>query len=73
MSRIEFGMEAGGQDQLQRLVRNQLGRICADLVTTSQAPEEVSRIVIVGNTVMHHLFSGITVEPLSHFPSNRLK
>jgi uncharacterized 2Fe-2S/4Fe-4S cluster protein (DUF4445 family) len=25
-------------------------------------------IVLVGNTVMHHLFSGINAEPLSHYP-----
>jgi uncharacterized 2Fe-2S/4Fe-4S cluster protein (DUF4445 family) len=25
-------------------------------------------IVLVGNTVMHHLFSGLRVEPLSHYP-----
>jgi len=30
--------------------------------------QEVVEIVLVGNTVMHHLFSGLDVEPLSHVP-----
>ncbi len=25
-------------------------------------------VVVVGNTAMHHLFSGLSVEPLSHYP-----
>ncbi len=35
-----------------------------------QLPEtrRVNRVVLVGNTVMHHLFCGIDVEPLSHYP-----
>jgi uncharacterized 2Fe-2S/4Fe-4S cluster protein (DUF4445 family) len=28
----------------------------------------VSRVVLVGNTVMHHLFSGISLEPMAAFP-----
>ena len=28
----------------------------------------LNRIVLVGNTVMHHLFCGIDLEPLSHYP-----
>ena len=29
---------------------------------------ELKNIVIVGNTVMHHLFCGLSVEPLSRHP-----
>ena len=29
---------------------------------------EIIEVVLVGNTVMHHLFSGLDVEPLSHVP-----
>src|SRR6185369_9352908 len=32
------------------------------------ADAKLDSIVLVGNTVMHHLFSGISVEPLSHYP-----
>ncbi|MGA2865298.1 MAG: ASKHA domain-containing protein [Verrucomicrobiota bacterium] len=28
----------------------------------------LNRIVLVGNTVMHHLFCGLSLEPLSHYP-----
>jgi len=30
--------------------------------------EPVEAMVIVGNTVMHHLFCGVSLEPLSHYP-----
>jgi uncharacterized 2Fe-2S/4Fe-4S cluster protein (DUF4445 family) len=30
--------------------------------------QEIAEVVLVGNTVMHHLFSGRDVEPLSHVP-----
>jgi uncharacterized 2Fe-2S/4Fe-4S cluster protein (DUF4445 family) len=30
--------------------------------------ESLTEVVLVGNTVMHHLFAGIDVEPLSHAP-----
>jgi uncharacterized 2Fe-2S/4Fe-4S cluster protein (DUF4445 family) len=29
---------------------------------------EIAEVVLVGNTVMHHLFSGLDVEPLAHVP-----
>jgi uncharacterized 2Fe-2S/4Fe-4S cluster protein (DUF4445 family) len=29
---------------------------------------EIAEVVLVGNTVMHHLFSGLSVEPLAHAP-----
>src|SRR5262249_55186346 len=28
----------------------------------------VKKIILVGNTVMHHLFCGIDLDPLSHYP-----
>lgn len=30
--------------------------------------EEIVEVILVGNTVMHHLFCGLDVEPLSHAP-----
>ena len=32
------------------------------------APRKIRSVVVVGNTVMHHLFCGISLEPLSHYP-----
>jgi uncharacterized 2Fe-2S/4Fe-4S cluster protein (DUF4445 family) len=34
----------------------------------SRAARDLKHVVLVGNTVMHHLFCGINLEPLSHFP-----
>jgi uncharacterized 2Fe-2S/4Fe-4S cluster protein (DUF4445 family) len=77
MSRVEFGMH-DGQAELQRLAREQLGGMVAELLEgvaalTSNRPSaighrQLNRVVIVGNTVMHHLFCGISVAPLSTYP-----
>jgi len=32
--------------------------------------ENIVEVILVGNTVMHHLFCGLDVEPLSHTPFN---
>jgi uncharacterized 2Fe-2S/4Fe-4S cluster protein (DUF4445 family) len=31
-------------------------------------PSVLKHVVLVGNTVMHHLFCGLSLEPLSHYP-----
>jgi uncharacterized 2Fe-2S/4Fe-4S cluster protein (DUF4445 family) len=82
MSRVDFAMQ-GGQAEMERLVRGQLGEMVGQLlagrdalprdradqqVGPSATTQEVKRIVIVGNTVMHHLFSGISIAPLSTYP-----
>jgi len=78
MSRIDFALR-GGQAELERLVREQLGGIVGQLLAAStklcnicykvsDAGNELNKIVIVGNTVMHHLFCGINVAPLAGHP-----
>lgn len=82
MSRLEFALRHG-QSELQRLIREQLGDMVVRLVAAARAraqagqpsiPHSASRIphlkrvVLVGNTVMHHLFCGVPVEPLAAFP-----
>ena len=87
MSRVEFAMH-GGQAELQRLVREQLGEMVSRLLesagrahsplragsgdggqkTARRTVNELYRVVIVGNTVMHHLFCGINIAPLSAYP-----
>ncbi|MFB3826968.1 MAG: ASKHA domain-containing protein [Bryobacteraceae bacterium] len=63
MSRVEFAL-GGGQYELTALIRGEIGTLIRKL-----APREPVRdVVLVGNTVMHHLFCGISVEPLSHTP-----
>src|SRR5574340_560031 len=63
MSRVEFAL-AGGQQELTSLIRAEIGT----LVSKLGPREPVREVVLVGNTVMHHLFCGISVEPLSHTP-----
>ena len=90
MSRVEFAMH-GGQAEIQRLVREQLGQMVMELLDASASKscssrgneahsekklelthggcyEELKRVVIVGNTVMHHLFCGVNIAPLSAYP-----
>jgi uncharacterized 2Fe-2S/4Fe-4S cluster protein (DUF4445 family) len=71
MSRVEFAM-AGGQLELQRLVREQLGEMVARLLAANSKfkiqNSKFSRVVIVGNTVMHHLFCGVNIAPLAASP-----
>ena len=89
MSRVEFALR-GGQAEMQRLVREQLGNMvrqllesCAGIaagrdalprvptdrqVGPTKCVEELKRIAIVGNTVMHHLFCGVDVAPLAAHP-----
>jgi len=69
MSRIEYALSPGGLDELQHLIRRQVGALVRQLLLAARTPgQAVRNVVLVGNTVMHHLFSGIDVEPLSHFP-----
>ncbi|MEK7408349.1 MAG: ASKHA domain-containing protein [Acidobacteriota bacterium] len=69
MSRVEFALDGHGQRKLQDLIRSGLGRLVRELLAAARTGEaSVSKIVLVGNTVMHHLFCGVGVEPLSHVP-----
>jgi len=87
MSRVEFAIH-GGQAELERLVREQVGgmvKLLLESAGRARSPlrarsndggqgtarptfPQLSRAVIVGNTVMHHLFCGINIAPLSAYP-----
>ena len=62
MSRVSFALR---DDALTRMIRDAVGGMVAELAS---ARSDLSEVVIAGNTVMHHLFCGIDVEPLSHVP-----
>jgi len=69
MSRVEFAAHGGGQAVLEKLIREQIGKLIAELLTGAAGHAgELKNVVIVGNTVMHHLFCGLSVEPLSRHP-----
>jgi uncharacterized 2Fe-2S/4Fe-4S cluster protein (DUF4445 family) len=63
MSRVLFALSSA---DLTPLIRNAIGQMTAELAG-ERAPE-VREVVLVGNTVMHHLFAGLDVGPLSHAP-----
>lgn len=69
MSRVEFALRGGGHAVLQQAIRSQIGRMIAGLLTDAAADGRALKdIVLVGNTVMHHLFCGRSVEPLAQHP-----
>jgi uncharacterized 2Fe-2S/4Fe-4S cluster protein (DUF4445 family) len=63
MSRIRAAL--AGAD-LTTPVRAALAQMVARLAGGREA--EIAEVVLVGNTVMHHLFAGLDVEPLAHAP-----
>lgn len=63
MSRIRAALD--GQN-LTTPVRAVLGELIARLAG-GRVPQ-VAEVLLVGNTVMHHLFCGLDVEPLAHVP-----
>lgn len=62
MTRIQFDLERPGV--LTGLIRESLGTMLEDL----SAGRTLEEVLLVGNTVMHHLFCGFSVEPLSCVP-----
>jgi uncharacterized 2Fe-2S/4Fe-4S cluster protein (DUF4445 family) len=58
MSRLQYELRQPGE--LGRIIRQTLGRMLGG--------EPLREVVVAGNTVMHHLFCGLEVEPLTHAP-----
>ena len=69
MSRVLHATTPGGRAELRDLIRDKIREMIESLIRTAKiTPRDVGRTVIVGNTVMHHLFSDIHVESLSRYP-----
>ncbi len=69
MTRIEFAQSPGGREKLVKLIRAQLGRLVGDLAAAARAdPANLTRVILVGNTVMHHLFGDLDLSPLAAIP-----
>jgi uncharacterized 2Fe-2S/4Fe-4S cluster protein (DUF4445 family) len=69
MSRVQFALTGQGSRALRDLIRRRIGGLVGELTTAARTGDAAIRdIAIAGNTVMHHLFCGIDVEPLSHAP-----
>lgn len=65
ISRIQSCLD-GKQQILQKLIRNKIGEMVRKMV--KKHPVDVSKVALVGNTVMHHIFSGLPVNTLSFYP-----
>lgn len=63
MTRIR---EALAGEDLAAPIRAELAGIVAQLAHGREP--EIAQVILVGNTVMHHLFCGLDVEPLAHTP-----
>ena len=69
MTRVEVALTESGAGKLREMIRREIGDMIARLVASTRVGRvSVGSVLIVGNTVMHHLFCGIGVEPLSHVP-----
>jgi uncharacterized 2Fe-2S/4Fe-4S cluster protein (DUF4445 family) len=69
MSRVGFAVAEHGQEQLVRSIRTQTGRLVAELLAAASVPAAgIAEVVLVGNTVMHHLFCDHDLTPLSAYP-----
>ena len=65
ISRLESAL-AGNGPLLTRLIREEIGGMVLKLI--SERGISIDRIVLVGNTVMQHLFCGYDIKPLSFYP-----
>lgn len=65
ISRIQSGLE-GRQEEMKKLIHKKLGEMIDSILDRHQV--KIRKVVIVGNTAMHHIFSGLNLQPLSHYP-----
>jgi uncharacterized 2Fe-2S/4Fe-4S cluster protein (DUF4445 family) len=68
MSRVQTALARPGRERLMSLIRRAIGQMILELVESAAGPVRLTEVVLVGNTVMHHLFCGVDPEPLSHYP-----
>ncbi len=66
MSRILHGLTEEGSNELKLLIREEAYRLINILLKGKNII--LKKIVLVGNSVMHHLFCGFDVQPLSMYP-----
>jgi uncharacterized 2Fe-2S/4Fe-4S cluster protein (DUF4445 family) len=69
MSRVELAVAGGGAAKLRELIRDEIGRMIAELAEDQALDHKrVRDVAIVGNTVMHHLFCGLPLDALAQAP-----
>ena len=65
ISRIQACLD-GNSVELKRMIRFNIGTMIELLLQKQCVP--LQKIAIVGNTAMHHIFSGFDVSPLAQYP-----
>jgi uncharacterized 2Fe-2S/4Fe-4S cluster protein (DUF4445 family) len=65
ISRIQSCID-GNFEELERLIRTKIGEMISSILEKHQV--DVSKVAVVGNTVMHHIFSQLPVNSLSFYP-----
>ena len=69
MTRIDTASRLKKQEEMQQLIRDQLFEMIMNLFQSSQTVKnDLKRIIIVGNAVMHNIFCGIDVAPMGFHP-----
>jgi uncharacterized 2Fe-2S/4Fe-4S cluster protein (DUF4445 family) len=70
ISRIAYtGRVLDGAKKLQKVLVETLNKLLAEMCANAHiSPDMVLDAVLVGNTIMHHLFVGLPVEQLGHAP-----
>ncbi len=65
IARIQSCLD-GKQEEQQKIIRAKIGEMIESVM--EKYPVDVKRVAIVGNTVMHHIFTGLKVDSLSFYP-----
>jgi uncharacterized 2Fe-2S/4Fe-4S cluster protein (DUF4445 family) len=69
MTRVSYAVSEGGRTRLTETIRKQTAKMIGELLEgAGHSPGDLVEVTLVGNTVMHHLFCDIDLEPLSHYP-----
>ena len=74
MSRVHYAVTGGGALRLTTIIRRYVGAIVRELlneaIQSDHPAKSLREVVVVGNTVMHHLFAGYDVASLARCPFN---
>ena len=66
ISRIEYSIRNKGLPLLQNIIQEKIASMVNKLISKNKVA--VTKVVLVGNTVMQHIFAGIDLTPLSAYP-----
>ncbi|MEG0614186.1 MAG: ASKHA domain-containing protein [Oscillospiraceae bacterium] len=69
MSRLQFYIEHDKSDVLHNIIINQINNIILEVsANCGLSTEKITKIIIAGNTVMEHFFSGVDPSPIAEMP-----